>query len=293
MNLAIVIFAFNRPAQLQSLLDSLLPHIGHIPVHLCIDGPRTTVDTPYIEQCVGIANQYHCITCHVNRCNKGLSSQILDSLGYLFKQFNYLIVLEDDLVLSPFFMDYMINYLPYLSLQNNILQISGHMFDLPFGFLSSPFLLPCSTSWGWATSSEIWNSFQASFSTLDPDLVSNKFKFNLYGCFGFHYLFAKASKGLISSWAIFFYAFLFSHSGRVIHPPFSLVANYGFSKHSTHGSALLSLMTRLTGNKCIYKNISFSYVAPINNWLSSFSYFVSVFVCTVRPLSFLKNIAKR
>jgi glycosyltransferase involved in cell wall biosynthesis len=292
MSIVISIFGYNRPDHLKRLLQSLLPQSHDIPIYLFIDAPSKESDVELVRATRDVASSFPTIISKTNTINKGLSAQIVETLTDLFRTYNFVIVLEDDLILAPFFIDFLVTHLPLLSVNSRILQISGHMFDLPFNLITSPLLLPVSTSWGWATSSEIWFDFISQTSSLTQSTPSNLFKFNLYGCFGFAHILKKTINNELSSWAILFYLYLFNSKGYVVHPPRSLVLNSGFNGASTHGSLMLRLTSFFSPLNFKFRSRSLFgvYKPPVKGFTPTLFYYFSIFVLTLRPLSFFKNI---
>jgi hypothetical protein len=292
MKTAILIFAFNRPISLAALLKSLQKQYSELPVYVYIDGPRNSMDIENINSCAEVCSQYSYIkNLKVSTQNKGLKYQILHYTTQTLRVYDYAIILEDDLVLCPGFVDFHLTYLPFVNVRSGIYQVSGHMFSPLSSFNSSPYILPVSTSWGWSTSRDVWYSFIQCTQELDEHglRIINTLAFNLYGAFGFIHLLKKALSGRISSWAILFYYFLFVNSANVIHPPSSLVANTGYVTSPTNGSRLISMMQKILPS-IRSDTLRYTGLIPAKTILISMRYNVAIFIATLRPISFLKNL---
>lgn len=106
MKKQIVIVGFNRPLCIEKVLASLLNQsvvLNEYDVHLFIDGPRDFNDSILIENVKSIFSKFFPDGfIHASPFNLGIAKNFLRIYEYFFEtmHFPYLIVLEDDLVLS-------------------------------------------------------------------------------------------------------------------------------------------------------------------------------------------------
>ena len=63
--------------------------------------------------------------------NKGLANSIIDGVTEIIEEYGQVIVLEDDLVTSPNFLDFMNQALDYYKNTPDVISISGYTLDLP------------------------------------------------------------------------------------------------------------------------------------------------------------------
>ena len=115
LEIAIVIFAYNRPLHLQSTLNSLARNAEakNLPLVAFIDGPRSIEDaglTKQVESIVNNANGFSSVTSIARKNNLGLYKSITLGVTEILKDYEAIIVVEDDMITSPYFIRYMIRW---------------------------------------------------------------------------------------------------------------------------------------------------------------------------------------
>lgn len=169
INPVIIIAAYNRPNSLQRLLKSLAraDYIGHNAITLII-----SIDYSNNSEVISVAEKFvwefgekkiiqHSI-------NLGLKKHII-FCGDLTEQYQSVIILEDDLIVSPAFYDYTCQALNYYQDQADISGISLYSYfyneyaqvrfmPLDDGF--DNYFLQSATSWGQAWTKKQWQDFQ-------------------------------------------------------------------------------------------------------------------------------------
>lgn len=242
----IVIFIYRRPAHLRKTLDSLARCVGfeHSKIIVFGDGPKTPADRDAVaatrrmaETLLGSHAEYH-----FRDSNAGLANSIIGGVSLVTRRFGSAIVLEDDLELSPSFIDYMNAALNRYALEERVFQVSGQLFATPqFAARDTALFLPFTTSWGWGTWHRAWQRFDPAahgWQQLQRDRALRK-RFNLDGGYDFSTMLERQMAGLGDSWAIRWYWSVFRNDGMVCFPPVSLVRNTGMDGSGTHGRGLL------------------------------------------------------
>jgi hypothetical protein len=182
----VLILAFNRPDFVMNRLIELENQtIKPTKIIVSIDGPRESnrEDNVNISKILGIlesdSNAHILVIRREN--NLGCTNNVILSVNEVLEEFEYIIVIEDDVSISPNFYAQMVEAINFF-LQNknnnldNILTIGGFS---PFynnsTNLVSRYLLPENKwrktkyfhSWGWATSRIFWSKFIR----LDNELI--------------------------------------------------------------------------------------------------------------------------
>jgi len=172
--------------------------------------------------------------------NWGLANSIIDGVTVVLNQYGRIIVLEDDLVTSPYFLEYMNAALDHY--ENDPKAFSIGAYNFPVKTMPIPSHYPWDTyasfrccSWGWATWGDRWKRIDwgmADYNTFARDRTAQEL-FNrggpdMSGMLKMQY------EGRIDSWAIrFCYA---HHANRMhcIYPVKTLVMNIGLDNTGMH-----------------------------------------------------------
>lgn len=234
----IAIFAYNRPHYLEQTLKSLNTNmeLRFSDVYIFCDGPRNINDEEelnLLSHVREIAKNFkgsNSIVVYENEINKGLGKSIVEGVSNLLARFDSIIVLEDDLEVSPFFLDYMNKSLEKYKEEKSVLSISGYTY--PFKELSNydfdTYLLKSADCLGWGTWSDRWNLYKS-----DANYYLNRIRnidiseFNFDNNYDFYSLLQKTSIGKSNSWAIKWYATAFIHDMLSLYPTKSLVRHIG------------------------------------------------------------------
>lgn len=241
----IALFTFKRPEHTRRTLEALArnPEFGNSPLHVFCDGSRRPEDDAAVlatrEVVRNWAHDHK--TIHKAPANRGLAASIIDGVGRLCASHGRVIVVEDDLVVAPVFLDFLNRALDRYAQEPRVMQVSGHMFavDLPPGGPDAVFM-PFTTSWGWATWQRAWSKFDAemhAFERLQADRALRR-RFDLGHAYPYFEMLKKQKAGQIDSWAIRWYLSVFMADGLVLYPRRSLVNNEGFDGSGTNCDAL-------------------------------------------------------
>ena len=279
----IAFFAYKRPEHTRKSLESLAKNHGAESSELFIfcDGVKKLEDKEAHQQVREVVkSQRWCGQVHIieREHNMGLANSVIKGVTDLCGKYGKVIVLEDDLVLSPFFLEYMNKALDIYEADCQVIQISGHMFPVKFPPSQNDCIfLPFTTSWGWATWQRAWQHFDPKMKGYEQ-IKSNKqqkYKFDLNGAFVYFNMLESQIAGNTDSWAIRWYLSTFMLNGLTLFPKKSLVANIGFDGSGTHCENSLSLDSEMNHDKILsmpksfnlsYKevNIVFKYLRSLN-----------------------------
>jgi hypothetical protein len=109
--------------------------------------------------------------------NYGLASSIIDGVSYVVNKHGTVIVLEDDLITSEYFLRFMNDG---LKIYNNDFQVASiHGYNYPVkDKLPETFFLRGADCWGWATWKRAWNIFQRDGSLLLKEILERNLQYN-------------------------------------------------------------------------------------------------------------------
>jgi hypothetical protein len=145
------------------------------------------------------------------------------------------IVVEDDLVTSPYFLKYMNDGLELYKSVEEVASIHGYIYPVQAD-LPETFFLKGADCWGWATWKRAWQGFNpdgaALLRALETRHLTTEFDFN--GSTGYTQMLKDQIAGKNNSWAIRWYASAFLNNQLTLYPGTSLVQNIGHDGSGEH-----------------------------------------------------------
>jgi len=240
VNLApIVLFVYNRPWHTQQTVEALQKNKLASESELFIysddaknDDARVSVDEvrKYIDNITGFKK----ITVIKRDKNWGLSNSIIDGVTKIVNEYGRIIVLEDDLVTSPYFLKFMNEGLTMYENEDKVASIHGYIY--PIDNLPNTFFIKGADCWGWATWKRAWDIFESNGEKILDELKSRRLEkeadFN--NSYGFTQMLKDQIKGKNNSWAVRWYMSAFLKDMLTLYPGKSYVQNIGNDDSGTH-----------------------------------------------------------
>ncbi|AUY77091.1 glycosyltransferase [Escherichia coli] len=169
------------------------------------------------------------ITIIERETNYGLAKNIIEGVTDVCNKYERVIILEDDLLTSRFFLKYMNHALEKYELNEEVWHISGWNYPIDFNSNKASFLWRVMNCWGWATWSNRWRYFEKKPSQIISEWDAEKIKaFNLDGYHDFFEQIIMNYEGRKNTWAIFWYATIFINNGLCLNPINTYVKNIGY-----------------------------------------------------------------
>lgn len=257
----IVIFAYKRPELFRRTLQALALNIGikESEVFIFCDGPKrnaSAADLIAIQQVRETASAFdsamklHVIT---QDLNKGLANSVMDGVDKVIAEFGRVIVIEDDVDLSPHFISYMNVALQRFFNNQEVGAIGSWTYFLGGSVMSKPFFLRYPDSIAWATWSDRWSLLERDGIKLYESLKYQNRDSVLNADDRVSWLTSMLMDqvmGKVDSWAIRWTASLVLNNRLTLYPSHSLSKHIGFgtdATHETHGddyNANLKLASR-------------------------------------------------
>lgn len=241
MSTPVAVFAFNRPAHVARTLASLERCAGltQITLHCYCDGSRSPQEEAAVAQTREVVRAWaerHPARIVERERNLGLFGSVVSGVSELCEQYGRCIIIEDDLTVSPDFLDYMRVALDRYEDETNVFQISGFMFPVQHPARPDAFFLPLTTTWGWATWQRAWTSFEAGADDAHARLADpeTRRRFDLDDSYPYSAMLEQRLANGNDSWGILWWWSVFRAGGLVLHPRRSLVRNEGFDASGTH-----------------------------------------------------------
>ena len=236
----ILLFVYNRPEHLKQLIASLQANAEAAQSMLFIytDAARNKADEEQVNKVREVIRHidgFASIEVIERATNWGLARNIIGGVTEQIRRYGRVIVLEDDLVVAPYFLRFMNDALEVYKDEPQV----GHIQACDFtqdASLPDTFLIKFTGSWGWATWERAWQHFnpdgQALLNELENRRLTRRFDFN--GNYRFTRMLRRQVQGKNNSWAIRWNASLFLKDILSLNVGRSLVQNNGFDGSGTH-----------------------------------------------------------
>lgn len=233
----IALFVYNRPLHTRNTVEALLQNAEAKESDLIIysDAAKTNLADLQVNETrayIRSVSGFKSVLIIEHSENLGLAKSIMDGVTTLCADYGRVIVLEDDLVVSPHFLNYMNNGLNQYNDAEKVMQIAGYMFPMnaESEIHDDAIFLPFISSWGWATWQRAWKHYDASARYFKKLSLDSKLKrqFDLDGNYKYFRMLEAQQRGKIESWAIRWYLSVFFENGLVLYPAKTLVSNNGF-----------------------------------------------------------------
>lgn len=249
----IALFIYKRPEHARQTISSLQACGGYAesPIFVFADGPAHPRDRLAVQETRAVARTLlgDRATFLERETNLGVDRSVVSGVTELCDRYDKVIVVEDDLVVSPLFLRFLNDGLGRYEEDPRVMQVAGHMFDVPqLRRQSEALFLPLTTSWGWATWKRAWDQFDATADGWQAHLADDQVRrrFDLDGNVAYSTMLAHQMRRDVGAWDIRWYYTVFSRGGLALFPPRTLVINVGFDGSGTHDRlALPSRQARL------------------------------------------------
>ena len=236
----IVLFVYNRLSHTQKTIEALQKNLLASESELFIfsDGPKNDAGELKIDalrQYLKTITGFKRIEIIERETNRGLAESVIAGVTQIVNKYGCVIVLEDDLVTSPFFLTYMNDALLMYQNDEQVISIHGYVYPVKEK-LPETFFIKGADCWGWATWKRGWDLFERDGKKLLQELQEKKLtkSFDFDGTYAYTLMLKSQTKGFNSSWAIRWYAAAFLANKLTLYPGKSFVQNIGLDNSGTH-----------------------------------------------------------
>lgn len=253
----IVIFTYRRA--IDKLIESLLRNelSGQSDLYIFSDGYKGDIDKNDVLEVRKYLNKISGFRTIAIKCsieNNGLANSVINGVTEILNKYEKVIVLEDDLIVSSNFLDYMNEALGFYEENEGIWSISGYTPELKClkGYEQDVYLSPRASSWGWATWACRWKPIDwgvTDYASFIKDKESVE-RFNRGGN-DLSVMLKMQMLGRIDSWAIRWCYNQFRYNAYTVYPAESKLINNGFDEKGTHNSTGEGRWKTMLSNKSI------------------------------------------
>ena len=237
----IALFAYNRPQHTDEALSALArcSRLDECELRIFCDGPKDPTQGEPAAATRAVAKRWApTLNAQVveRAGNLGLARSVVSGVAELCQERGRAIVLEDDLIVSPDFLDYMLQALDRYEDAATVYQVSGYMFDVEHAPKPDAFLLPLTSTWGWATWGRAWRAFDWDAADAASRLADarTRRRFDFDGAYPYADMLEHRLAARNDSWGILWHYAVFKAGGLVLHPRRSLVWNAGVDGTGVH-----------------------------------------------------------
>ena len=236
----ILLFVYNRPEHVRRNIQALLKNelAAESELFIYSDAAKDETSQAAVKEVRAFIRSiqgFKKITITERAESWGLARSIIDGVTTQINRYGRVIVLEDDLVVAPHFLQFMNDALETYRDEERV----GHIQACDFTHdpsLPDTFLIKWTGSWGWGTWDRAWKHFNADGKALLTELESRKltYTFDFNGKYGYTRMLRRQIEGKNNSWAIRWNASLFLKGILSLNVGKSLVQNEGFDGSGTN-----------------------------------------------------------
>jgi hypothetical protein len=258
----IAVFVYNRLDHARRTIEALKRNLLAEDSDLIIfsDAPKSEAQTEAVQEVrkyISEIDGFKTVTIVEREANLGLAHSIIDGVTTIVNKYGRIIVLEDDMVTSPYFLTYMNEALEKYADDEHVVSIHGYVY--PVGqLLPEAFFLQGADCWGWATWIRGWTCFNSDGQFLLHELKRRKLinAFDYNGAYPFSKMLEGQIKGTNDSWAVRWHASAFLAGKLTLYPGRSLVYNIGNDNSGTHCGESADFGINLSSTQISLKNIN-------------------------------------
>lgn len=239
MKIATVLFVYNRSYHAEAVLKALRKNTK-LPdkLYMFQDGIKIEKDQEEWDKTNELIKSVSWCEKEVivSSGNKGLAKSIVSGLDYVFDNNDAAIILEDDCVPHPLFMEYMNSALSFYEKEEQVYSIGGYGWPVEVKSNGTDvYFTRRISSWGWATWKKRWAIYKEDYKLLGKIKKDEYLSKQLYfwGRDLENYMLGNMY-GYCDSWATFWALKVIEQGGYCVAPYYSLINNIGLDGTGTH-----------------------------------------------------------
>ena len=245
-NAPIVLFCYKRLHHLERTLSSLAQNTlaGSSTLYIYADGAKRNAKNPIQEQAEVAAvrklikqerwqQSFRKVSLVETMENQGLASAVIRGVSEVVQQHSRVIVLEDDVLVNPYFLEFMNEALDIYRDEEKIGSVRAQAFDLPD--MPELFFAQMNGDFAWGTWQRAWQKVSFDGKKLLQDLKQRKLtrQFDYENHYPYTQMLRDQVAGRNSSWGVRFYASLFLQGILTLYPGKALAVHIGYD-NGTH-----------------------------------------------------------
>lgn len=238
----ICLFTYNRLTETRQTVQALQQNFLAPESELVIfsDGPKNKEAVgkvqavrDYLQSVTGFKS----VVVKESQKNKGLANSIISGVTEVIEKHGKVIVLEDDLITAPNFLDFMNQALEHYASYEEVKSINGFSPAIQKNNTSDVYFQTRTFPWGWATWGNRWDTMIFSKERIKNDIESNKGILEMFKkeCGAdISKMLLDSVNGINDSWYVRWVYDHFRKNLLALYPRYTLVENSGFNEAGTH-----------------------------------------------------------
>lgn len=229
----IVVFTYNRFRHTRQTLEALKNNelAAESELFIYSDGAKNDEDADKVNEVreyIHNLSGFKKINIVEREKNWGLENNIIDGVTKIVNDYDKIIVLEDDLLTSSYFLTFLNDSLQIYKEEKRVGMIHGHIYRIPD--LPDLFFMYKAGCLGWGTWSDRWNEISFDGKKLYAEIKRRhlKKKFDVNNSYPYTKLLRDQTKGKSSSWGVRVYASLLLNGKLTFYTRESLVQHIGY-----------------------------------------------------------------
>lgn len=253
MEIATLLFTYNRSYHTEQVISSLKQNTV-LPQKLLIfqDGVKQGENICEWEKVNALIHGINWCDKEiiVSEYNKGLASSIVSGVNYAFREYDAVIVLEDDCVAAVNYIRFMQQCFEKYRENKRVYSVSGYNYPVKLEKVQSD-VYGCGriSSWGWGTWKDRWEKYNRDNGII-ARLKADKTKSLNLATWGndLEAMLLRNIEGTIDSWAVYWALNVIENEGICIYPYDSLIQNIGFDSTGTNCGISDQFKIEISGN---------------------------------------------
>ncbi len=233
----IILFVYNRPNHTKRTIEALSANYLAEKSELFIysDAPKNESEQENVEAVrnyIKMINGFKKVKIIERTQNFGLVKSIKEGVSEIVNSFGKVIVIEDDLITHPQFLEFVNKALDLYEEKKEVFSITGYShFDFKENeVFNQLYFAKIISTWTWATWSDRWAFYDDNITDtkiLNSDKKVRR-KFNYDNSYNYYKLLNDQRRGMGKSWGIIWYWNVFKVGGVTLYPTATLVEQIGF-----------------------------------------------------------------
>lgn len=212
MAVSVILFVYKRKEYTEKIIECLDKQslANETDLYIFSDGYKGTEDAEKVFEVRNIIKSYKekasfkSVTIFESPYNKGLAKSVIEGVSSVLQEKEQVIVLEDDLLISDDYLEFMNRALQYYKEDKRINSIGGYIANYGIDFEYDIYFSRRFECWGWATWRDRWNAIEWSYEYWKKASrnISSIYRIARWGGIDLLVMLYDYVDGRIDSWAI-------------------------------------------------------------------------------------------